>query len=85
MALTDEDKKRFDVVRSAIANGDLCIVETTRKSDGKRAVCMAVIQETEGGGALMFPVAELFERSTQFDDYNDPQDDASKPSTIAVH
>jgi hypothetical protein len=79
MALTDGEKKNFDTLQLAQANGDLCLVETTIKGTGERVVLICAMNISEDDGVPVYeplPLGELYTKELHpYDVYDSPVDD----------
>lgn len=86
LAIPEGDRANFNTLCKAYDNGDLCLVSTTRKSDGKRvSLVTAMGYDADSKEFLPCPVAvmiegnpyELFDDPTEEPDNDVPCDDCA--------
>lgn len=71
--LKEGDVANFETMRLAFRNGDLALVRSRRKSDGKE-VALVCAMGYEDGVYYPVPLAVMVE-GNPFDDFNDPAAD----------
>jgi hypothetical protein len=69
--INDHEKTNFNTLLKAAENGDLALVETTRKRGGARVILLCAMNRDDDGIWRPVPLAELV-RGNPFKIYNDP-------------
>lgn len=59
MPLRDGDKKNFETLQRAFANGDACLIECETK-DGQYVAVICARTQLEDGGVFLSPFARMF-------------------------
>ncbi len=71
--INDHEKTNFNTLLRAADNGDLALVETTRKKGGARVLLLCAMNRDEDGIWRPVPLAELV-RGNPFKIYKAPMD-----------
>lgn len=73
LSLRDGDKANFKTILKAASNEDLCLISTTRKSDGAK-VALVCAMGRDGDDYLPTPLAVMVE-GNPYELFNDPMVD----------